>query len=145
MGNTRQGAFSLEGGDSVSMQQLMETIHALQQVVAASKADQDKTLAEVQAEQVASHNRYQNDLAASHANIEEMHRANEELRRDLQHMGEHTTDKRTPPIPVRARPMPFLQVIMDTVIPASFIGPKIPFTGIKYPDDDLGRHRCHAL
>jgi len=49
----RQGASALERGDSVSMQQLMETIRALQQAVAASKADQDKILAEVQAEQEA--------------------------------------------------------------------------------------------
>jgi len=39
MRNTRQGAFALEEGDNVSKQQLMETIRAFQQVVAASKAD----------------------------------------------------------------------------------------------------------
>jgi len=50
MRNTRKVASALEGGDNISMQQLMETIHALQQVVAASKADQDMILAEVQAE-----------------------------------------------------------------------------------------------
>jgi len=63
----------------------MDTIRALQQAVAASKVDQDKILAEVQAEQEVSHNRYQNDLVASHVN-------NEELRRDLQCMGERTTE-----------------------------------------------------
>jgi len=109
------------------MQQLMETIRALQQVVAASKADQHRILAEVQAEEAASKDRYQNSLAASHAN-------NEELRGDLQRMGEHATDERTPPIPVRARPMPFLQAIMDTVMPSSFVGPKIAFTGIEDPE-----------
>jgi len=51
----RQGASALEGVDIVSMQQLMETICALQQAVAASKADQDRILVEVQAEQAASH------------------------------------------------------------------------------------------
>jgi len=61
----------------------METICALQQIVAASKANQDRILAKVRAEQAASQNRYQNDLAASHA-------ANEDLRRDLQCMGERT-------------------------------------------------------
>jgi len=58
MRNTRQGASALEGGDNVSMQQLMETIRALQQAVAASKADQDRILAEVQAEQAASQDRF---------------------------------------------------------------------------------------
>ena len=58
MSNTRQGASALEGGDNVSMQQLMETIRALHQAVAASKAHQDRILAEVQAEQAASQNRF---------------------------------------------------------------------------------------
>lgn len=65
---------------------------------------------------MASQNRYQNDLAASHA-------AKEELRRDLQSMGERTTGERILPVPVRARPMSFSQAIMDTVIPANFIDP----------------------
>jgi len=101
----RQGASALEGRDSVSMQQLMEIIRTLQQDVAASKADQDMILAEVQAEQAANENRFQNDLAASRANNEELRIANEELRRYLQRMGERTTDERTSPIPVRARPI----------------------------------------
>jgi len=104
MRNTKQGASTLEGGDSVSMQQLMETICILQQAVAASKADQDRIMAEVQAEQAANQNRFQDDLAGSRANNEELRRANKELRRDLQHIGERTTDERTPPIPIRARP-----------------------------------------
>jgi len=115
MRNTRQGASSLEEGDSVSMQQLMKTIRALQQAVAASKANQNRILAEVQAKQVASQNRFQDDLAALRANNEELCKANEELRRDLQCMGERTTDERTLPILVRARPMPFSQAIMDTL------------------------------
>jgi len=111
----------------------METIRALQQAVAVSKADQDRILVEVQAEQATSQNWYQDDLAASHANNKELRRANKELRRDLQRMGERSTDERTSPIPVRARPMPFSQAIMDTVIPASFMGPKIAFTGVEDP------------
>jgi len=118
------------------MKQVMETIRTLQQAVAASKADQDIILAEIQAEQAASRNRFQNDLAASRANNEELHRANEELRRDLQHMGERTIDERTPPIPVWSRPTPFSHAIMDTVIPASFMGPKITFTSV----EDLEAH-----
>ena len=37
--NTRQGTSTLEEGDNVTMQQPMETIRALQQTMAASKAD----------------------------------------------------------------------------------------------------------
>jgi len=54
MRNIRQGTSTFEGGDNVTMQQLMETIHALKQMVAASNADQDRILTEVQAEQIAS-------------------------------------------------------------------------------------------
>jgi len=112
----------------------METIRALQQAVAASKADQDRILDEVQAEQAASQNRFQDDLATSRANNEELRRANEELCRDLQRMRERTTDERTPPITVRARPMPFSQEIMDTVISVSFMAPKITFIGVEDPE-----------
>jgi len=60
------------------MQQILDTMRALQVEVAASRVDNA-----------------------------ELRRANEELRRDLQHVGECTTDKRAPPAPPRARPMPF--------------------------------------
>ena len=89
----------------------METIRALQQTVATSKADEDKILAEVQAEQITSQNRFQVDLDASWTNNEELRWANEDLRRELQCMGQRTTGKQSPPIPVRARPMPFSQAI----------------------------------
>jgi len=56
MRNTRQGTSALEGGENVTMKQLMETIHALQQTVATSKTDQDRILAQVQAEQTFSQN-----------------------------------------------------------------------------------------
>jgi len=49
-------------------------------------------------------------------------------------MGEHTTGEQILTVPVRARPMPFSQAIMDIVIPASFIGPKITFTGVEDPE-----------
>jgi len=49
-------------------------------------------------------------------------------------MGERTDDKRNLPIPVKARPMPFSQAIMDTVIPTSFMVPKITFTGVEDPE-----------
>jgi len=37
-------------------------------------------------------------------------------------------------MPVRARPMLFSQVIMDTVIPTTFMGPKVTFTGVEDPE-----------
>lgn len=46
-------------------------------------------------------------------------------------MGERTVDERAPPLPVRARLMPFSQVIMDTVIPATSMGPNVTFTGVE--------------
>jgi len=39
--------------------------------------------------------------------------------------------------PPRAFPMPFSQAIMDAVIPATFVGPKATFTGVKDPEAHL--------
>jgi len=111
------------------MQQLMETIRAFQQTVAMFQADQDRILAEVQTEQTASQNRFQVDFDASQTDNKELRMANEELQR----MGERTTGEQSPPIPVRARPMPFSQAIMNVVIPTNFMTPKITFTGIEDP------------
>jgi len=129
MRNTRQGAFATEEGDNVTMQQLMETIRALQQTVAATKADQDRILAEVRAKQVASQDRFQVDLDASRTDNEDLRRANEELRSDLQRMAERAAGEQTLPIPVRVHPMPFSQAIMNVVIPTNFMTSKITFTG----------------
>ena len=85
MRSMRQGFIASSGGDYVTMQQLMKTIRALQEAVAASRIDQD---------------RFQVDLAWSQANNEELHRTNEELRRNLQNVGERTMDERAPPFPV---------------------------------------------
>ena len=53
------------------MQQLMETIHALQEAVAESRVDQDH---------------FQVDLARLQANNEELRRTNEELHKNLQNV-----------------------------------------------------------
>ena len=48
----------------------------------------------------------------------------------------------------RAFPMPFLQAIMDVVIPATFVGPKATFTSVEdlpHTDDANWRLRCNAL
>jgi len=107
------------GGDNVTEQQILDTMRALQAEVAASRAD----------------------------NVE-LRRANEELRRDLQQVGEHATDERAPPVPLRARPMPFSQAIMNTALPTmsrpeSLLhrsrGPRGPSHGVPHPNDAYRR------
>jgi len=120
MRSTRQGSVVTAGvvppgGDNVTMQQLMETMRALQDTVTASRVE----------------------IAASHADNEELCRTNEELRRDLQQAGERTVNERAPPIPLRARPMPFSQAIMDTTFPTTSLGPKVTFTGVEDPEAHL--------
>ena len=89
-------------------------MQALQEEVDASRANQE---------------RIQDDLAASRAMNEELHLSNEELRRDLQnHAGAHEEGDREPATPPREFPMPFSQEIMDAVILATFVGPKVTFT-----------------
>ena len=39
--------------------------------------------------------------------------------------------------PPREFPMPFSQAIMDVVIPATFVGPKVTFTGMEDPEAHL--------
>ena len=76
-------------------------------------------------------------VVVSRASNKELHKANEELCRDLQQLGEGSTGERGPTIQARARPRPFSQVIMDVVVPASFITPKIVFTGTEDPEAHL--------
>jgi len=83
MRSTRQAAAGSagrvpSGGDNVTTQQILDTMRALQAEVTTSRADNA-----------------------------ELRRANEELRRDLQQVGERVTEKRAPPAPVKARPMSF--------------------------------------
>jgi len=93
MRNTRQGSVSLNGGESLTLQHIMKMIQALQETVAASRADQE---------------RIQIDLAASLARNEELQRANEELRRDLcNQAGEREVDDQELTTPPRDFPMPF--------------------------------------
>jgi len=89
------------------MQQILDTMRALQAEVAASRADNT-----------------------------ELRRANDELRRGLQQVGERATDERAPPEPFKARPMPFSRAIMNTTLPTTSLGPKVSFTGV----EDLEAH-----
>jgi len=122
MRNTRQGSVALNGGERFTMQQITETMRALQETVAASRMDQECI---------------QVDLAASQARNEELRRTKEELRRNLQQQaGEHAVEEKALPTPPKAFPISFSQAIMDVVIPATFVGPKATFTGI----EDLETH-----
>jgi len=101
----------------------METMQALQEEVAASRANQE---------------RIQADLEASRATSEELRRSNEELRRDLQnHAGEREEEDQEPAMPPREFPMLFSQEIMDVVIPTTLIRPKVTFSGTEDPKAHL--------
>jgi len=109
--------------DDMTMQQVMEMIQGLQEAMAASKAEQEHI---------------QVDLAASQARNEELCRANEELRRGLRsHPGSHEAEDRECFTPPREFPMPFSQSIMEAVIPHTFVGPKVTFTGMEDPEAHL--------
>jgi len=123
MRNTRQGSIAPNGDESLTLQQVMEKMQALQEEVAVSRANQE---------------RIQADLAASRATNEELRRSNEELRRDLQNQaGERKEEDQEPVTPPREFPMSFSQDIMDAVIPATFVGPKVTFTGTEDPEAHL--------
>jgi len=117
----RQGSVATEGEENATLQQMMKTIRALQPAVAASRVNQY---------------RFQVDLAVSQASNKELCKTNEELYRSLQQVGKRAVDERGPPIPPRAHPMPFSQEIMDVVILATSMGPKVTFTGV----EDLEAH-----
>jgi len=123
MRNTRQGSVAPIRGESLTLQQVMETMQALQEEVVASRANQE---------------RIQDDLAASQATNKKLRRLNEELRRDLQnHAGEHEEEDQESATPPKEFPMPFLQEIMDVVMPTTFVGPKVTFTGTEDPEAHL--------
>ena len=98
-------------------------MQTLQEEVAVSRAYQE---------------RIQADLAASWATNEELLLSNEELRRDLQtQAGGREEGDQEPTTPPREFSMPFLQEIMDVVIPTTFVGPKVTFTGTEDPEAHL--------
>jgi len=148
MRNTKQGPSGQEGGDNITLQQLMETVPTIQEAVATSKADQVRLMVEVQAEQVLRQDQFILELDASRASNEELRKASEDLHRDLQWLGECCMGERCPMTEERARPMAFSQKIMDAVVPTNFVTPKIPrgpSHNVQHSDDDFGRDRCHAM
>ena len=129
--NTRQGSFAPNGGESLTLQQIMDTMQALQEEVAASRADQECIQA---------------DLASSQATNKELRRSNEELRRDLQNQaGEREEKDQEFATPPREFSMPFSQAIMDAMIPATFVWPKVTFTGMEDPEAHLAAFHTQMM
>ena len=80
----------------------------------------------------------QEDLAASQARNEELYRMNEELRRGwCNHTGQCDVDEPEPFTPPREFSTPFSQQILETVIPNTFTGLKVTFTGMEDPEAHL--------
>jgi len=103
--------------EEMTMEQLMGMMQGLQEAMAASKAEQE---------------RMQEDLAASQARNDELHRANEELRRGWRDVYE--PEAASPP---RELITPLSQAILETAIPNTFTGPKVTFTGMEDPEAHL--------
>ena len=101
----------------MTMQQLVGMMQGLQEAMAASKVEQE---------------RMQSDLTASQARNDELHRANEELRRGWRDIDEPETA--TPP---REFSTPFSQVILETAIRNTSTGSKVTFTGMEDPEAHL--------
>ena len=118
---TRQGS-TRGASEEMTMQQVMDMMQGLQEEMAKSRAEQE---------------RMQADLAASHVRNEELHRMNEELRRGLgNNQGQRDLDETERLTPPREFSTPFSQEILEAVIPNTFVGPKVIFTGM----EDLEPH-----
>jgi len=90
--------------------------------------------------------RIQMDLAAPQARNEELHHTNEELRRGLRNQfGSRETEDQECVTPPREFPMPFSQVIMDAVIPSTFVGLKATFTGMENPEAHLNAFHTQMM
>jgi len=59
--------------------------------------------------------------------------------------GEPEEENQQPVTPPREFPMPFSQEIMDVVIPATLVGPKVTFTGTKDPEAHLTTFHTHMM
>ncbi|XP_068475010.1 uncharacterized protein [Phaseolus vulgaris] len=104
----------------MSMQQVLEMMRGLQDEMAESRIEQECI---------------QVNLTDLHARNEELHRVNEELRRDLNYnQGQREQDETERLTPPREFSTHFSQEILDAVIPTTFAGPKVIFTGKEDPE-----------
>ena len=109
----------------MTMQQLAGMMQGLQEAMAASKAEQE---------------RMQADLAASQTRNDELHRANEELRRGWRDIDESETAS-----PPREFTTPFSQAILERAIPNTCTGPKVTFTWMEDPEAHLTAFHTHMM
>jgi len=108
MRNARKVPVVQEGaGEAPTLQQLMETISALQEANEQSRQEQEKLR-------------------------EELRKTNEDLRRDRRITGQRETNP-----PERDCLEPFSQAIMDEPVPAHYVAPKITLTGVEDPESHL--------
>jgi len=122
MRSTRQGSTHAES-EEMTMQQVMGMMQGLQEAMAASKAEQE---------------RMQEDLVASQARNEELCRMNEELCRGWRNnLGLRDGDEPEGSTPPKEFSTPFSQPILETVIPNTFLVPKVTFTGMEDPEIHL--------
>jgi len=115
----------------------METVSVLQEAMAVPKVEHENLMAEARVEQLLRQDQLMAEIDVSRASNEELCKANEELHKNLQQLDEHSKGERDPIIQLRARPKPFSQAIMDVIIPANYITPKIVFTGVEDPESHL--------
>ena len=113
--------------------------------MAEAKVEQEKLIAEAWAEQLLRQDQLMVEMDASRANNEELHKANEELRKNLQQLDQHSIVERGPSAQPRARPKPFTQAIMDALVPVSYITPKIILTGVEDPESHLTAFNAHMI
>jgi len=122
MRNIRQGLLGFEGSEAPALQQLMESMTALQEVneeyqwdqewiQEEAKAEQERLRAEAWPEQELLQDRVMTEIEASriameeHAQTnEELHKANEELQKNLHWHGRRSTRERSPNLPSRDDP-----------------------------------------
>ena len=122
MATTRR-ANTRAAGEGMTLQRLLEMVQGLQGDMANSRLEQD---------------RMQVDLDASEARNAELHRVNEELRRNLRNnRGRQEPDEMETLTPPRELSTPFSQEILDAVVPNTFTGPKAIFTGREDPEPHL--------
>jgi len=103
--------------EEMTMQQLTGMMQGLQEAMTASRVEQERMQAE---------------LVASQTRNDELHRTNEELRR-----GWRDVDEPELVTPQREFSTPFSQTILETMIPNTFTGPKVTFTGMEDPEAHL--------
>ena len=90
-----------------------------------AKDAEEKLIAGARVEQLLKQDQLMAEIDASQANNEELCKANEELCKNLQQLDQRTIAERGPSTQPRAHPKPFSQAIMDSIVPANYITPKI--------------------